>query len=649
MLIPLDMKFLLNLFILCSLNFSIAQDTINCLSVISNEEEYSLLKGNPNTSKFGEVDAVKVLYDLQNDSIYFINSNIYDYHVSFCMNYLGYTENSWKFNYNNYTTTDHRDYLMGTINRFYNENIYTLEFSVADNINSQQIIKFYSQIMKHFHLSKELKLFINTNRMQSISNRLHNIQTISASDIYKGQSLQILNQKESYGKLLFINASQMESTEIDSKDIVVIKGTPKDLPPVAGVITTDFQTPLSHITILCQNRGTPVIALKKAWTDSLLRSLEDQPVYFKVYKDSFKIIQSNVELVESYWLAKRKAIKKITLYIDTSIQSILPIELVNKNSINIVGGKAANFGELSKLVKELNLSSKTPEGAFVIPFHYYIEHLKQSNIQVYINDFLQANGQGIDDKSIREFLSSVQQKIINTEINSKLIQDVEKEVSKSGFTRIRFRSSTNAEDLNGFNGAGLYDSKTGISGNDQKSFAHAIKKVWASAWNYKAFMERQYFGIDQASIAMGILCHRSFPNEKANGVVITKNLYRDNYRGFVINVQFGETSVVNPPEGTTCEQMICYSDKNDSFYGKKNIVEYLSYSSLLPDNTQRVLTTHEVTLLTQEISRIKKAYYDKFYKESSTDTYYNYGLDLEFKVYGPNRQLYIKQVRPFKN
>jgi hypothetical protein len=643
------MKLLLNLFVLLTLNLSVAQDTINCLSFISNEEEYSLLKGNPNTSKFGEVDAVKVLYDLQNDSIYFINSNLYDYHVSFCMSYLGYTDNSWKFNYNNYTTTDKRDYLMGTINRFYNEDIYTLEFSVADNINNDQITKFYSQIMKHFLIAKDLKLFINTNRMQSISNKLHNIQTINASEIYKGQSLQILNQRESYGKLIFLNANQMESAKIDSKDIVVIKGTPKDLPPVAGVITTDFQTPLSHITILCQNRGTPVIALKKAWTDSLLRSLEDQPVYFKVYKDSFKIIQSNVELVESYWLAKRKGIKKITLYIDTTIKTLLPIELVNKNSINIVGGKAANFGELEKLVKELQLSSKTPEGAFAIPFHYYIEHLKQNNIQVYINDFLKINGQGIDDKSIREFLSTVQQRIMNAEINSKLIKDVEKMVSKNGFKRIRFRSSTNAEDIDGFNGAGLYDSKTGIMDNDEKSFALAIKKVWASAWNYKAFMERQYFGIDQESIAMGILCHRSFPDEKANGVVITKNLYRNNYRGFVINVQFGETSVVNPPDGIICEQMICYSDKNDSFYGKKDIVEYLSYSSILPDSMKQVLTTQEVTLLTQEISKIKKSYYDKFHKESSSTTYYNYGLDLEFKVYGARRQLYLKQIRPFKN
>ena len=644
------MKVLLHFYIVFLSIFLVrSQDSLKYLSLISTEEEYALLKGNPNTSKFGEVDAIKVLYDLNTDSVYFINSNLYDYHVSFCMDYLSYPHNSWKFNYDNYTTTDNRDYLMGTINRFYNKNLYTLEFSVADNIKSEQIKKFYGHILNHFRLANEIKLFINTNRMQSISKSINGIKTISADDIYKGQTIQILNQKESYGKLVFIDANEIEAKNVKAQDIVVIKGTPKDLPPIAGLITTDFQTPLSHITILCQNRGTPIIALKKAWNDPLLRSFEGQPVYFNVKKDSFELMRSDFNMVESFWNKKRNEIQMISLYRDSSIKEILTIDVVNKNSINIVGGKAANFGELEKIIGQLNLKSKTPEGAFVIPFYYYLEHLKEYNIDSVINRFIASNMQGIDDKEIREFLSTVRHQIIIAQINPDLIKNIEKIVSKGDFNRIRFRSSTNAEDIEGFNGAGLYDSKTGILDNDDKSFAMAIKKVWASAWNYKAFMERQYFGIDQKTIAMGVLCHRSFPDEKANGVVITKNLYRNNYRGFVINAQFGETSVVNPPDGTTCEQMICYSDKNDSFYGKKNIVEYLSYSNILPDTIDQVLSTNEVTLLTREISQIKKAYYDKFHKKSNNDTYYNYGLDLEFKIYGPERQIYIKQVRPFKN
>ena len=157
-------------------------------------------------------------------------------------------------------------------------------------------------------------------------------------------------------------------------------------------------------------------------------------------------------------------------------------------------------------------------------------------------------------------------------------------------------------------------------------------------------MEREYFGIDQNSVAMGILCHRSFPNEKANGVIITKNLYRDNSRGFVINTQYGEIGVVNPPLGINCEQLICYSDlryKNDSFYGKKNIVEYLSYSNILPDSIETVLTSSEVNQLTREVAKIKKKLYNNFKKNNKKISYHEYGLDLEFKIYGKERNIYL--------
>ena len=133
---------------------------------------------------------------LNADSIYFINSNHYDYHVSFCKEYLNYSENGWKFNLNNYTTTNNREYLMGTINRFYHKNIYTLEFSVADNIKADQIMFLHQKIMEHFQLTNEIKLFINTNNMRSKVAELSGTPMIGADEIYSGQSFQSLNQKQ---------------------------------------------------------------------------------------------------------------------------------------------------------------------------------------------------------------------------------------------------------------------------------------------------------------------------------------------------------------------------------------------------------------------------------------------------------------------
>ena len=50
------------------------------------------------------------------------------------------------------------------------------------------------------------------------------------------------------------------------------------------------------------------------------------------------------------------------------------------------------------------------------------------------------------------------------------------------------RSSSNAEDLLGFNGAGLYDTAGNVVG--KHALGEAMKKVWASLWNLRAVDER---------------------------------------------------------------------------------------------------------------------------------------------------------------
>ena len=51
---------------------------------------------------------------------------------------------------------------------------------------------------------------------------------------------------------------------------------------------------------------------------------------------------------------------------------------------------------------------------------------------------------------------------------------------------------------------------------------------------------REYFKIDQNTVSMAVLCHRSFPN----GVIITKNLLEIIEEDLLNNVQYGEK---NPP------------------------------------------------------------------------------------------------------
>ena len=54
---------------------------------------------------------------------------------------------------------------------------------------------------------------------------------------------------------------------------------------MAGIITATWQTPLSHINVLSQNRGTPNMALRDAWEHEDLREHEDGWVELLVSAD----------------------------------------------------------------------------------------------------------------------------------------------------------------------------------------------------------------------------------------------------------------------------------------------------------------------------------------------------------------------------
>ena len=56
-------------------------------------------------------------------------------------------------------------------------------------------------------------------------------------------------------------------------------------------------------------------------------------------------------------------------------------------------------------------------------------------------------------------------------------------------TTMRFRSSTNAEDLDGFPCAGCYDSHTGDPADWDNNLLRAIRRTWATVWKFRTFEE----------------------------------------------------------------------------------------------------------------------------------------------------------------
>jgi phosphoenolpyruvate synthase/pyruvate phosphate dikinase len=317
---------------------------------------------------------------------------------------------------------------------------------------------------------------------------------------------------------------------------------------------------------------------------------------------------------------------------------------LNYASINFVGGKAANFSELARALANPKGGAKTPENAFAIPFYFYDRHLKHNQIDKKIAALIQKMHRDIK-LDVEHELKAIRKAIKNAPLEADLMRQIEQRINAGGFKNMRFRSSTNAEDIEGFSGAGLYDSTSVVLGDSQKTIARGLKKVWASTWNYHAFLEREYYHIDQTTVAMAVLVHRSFPSEKANGVAITKNLYRNDYPAFVMNIQLGEESVVQPKPGVTVDQLMSFQGVSDD-RDLDGPPRYISYSSL--NKGKPILTDAQILQLTKELALVKRYFYYHVIKNRWKYKYDNFALDIEFKLYGDG-QFYIKQARLFND
>ncbi len=384
------------------------------------------------------------------------------------------------------------------------------------------------------------------------------------------------------------------------------------------------------------------MALRDGWGNQQLDALLGRLVYLKVSADSFEIRPATLPEATAFW-AQNEPQDSIILDKNTTLQGLVDLRTADYSFVDVVGGKASNFAEILNTTVS-GVPIPTPESSFAIPFYYYDKHLKDAGLDVFLEEML-VNEQFINNPAYRRArLKDFQERIKDEPLDAELIGLVEDRIHNfADFPSFRFRSSTNAEDLENFSQAGLYSSYSAKANDPDKTIEKAIKKVWASLWNWRAFEERSYYKISHTSCAMGILVHRSFPDEDANGVVITKNLYNTN-PGFIINVQYKEYSIVFPEPGILNDQIMLFTWS--IVPGQQFTPEYLTFSNIPELNGQTVLTDDELMELGAYCLALKKHFYQNVPHDCNC-TEQDFGLDIEFKVDSQvsQRKIYIKQAR----
>lgn len=606
---------------------------------ITSAADFNALKGEPLSQNYANIECVKLVYDLRSNRLYYVQSKKYRWHYDFISRVLGCTDDLTTFNRYNYSTGPERTYILATLNYNTSTKRYFLQFAPPDQLNKTLIRKIYSKIGETFEPEKHIKVLINTTSLQLLKAELTTeFPVINSDELFKNQSYQAICNGQAQGELLFIHADSINPVTSYKNKIIILEGNSNNLPLCAGVICNTYQTPLSHIALLTQNRRTPCAFQKAVHLKTEFRKLQHQWVKLTVSDTTLQL-----HPVTKNENAKTKK-PVLQLLWDTVYCQVTPIASISLKETHRYGAKTCNLSELYRFQKK-NTTFDLPRYAFGIPLAFYIAHLKRAGVWTTVQHL-----NNLPDSVALTQLKKIRKAIKQTPVSKELLTELHQKLClpHPEIKKWRFRSSSNAEDLDQFNGAGLYDSESGSFTDTLHSIEKAIQKVWASLWTNRAYNERRFFNINNQHVGMGLLVHPTIDHEVVNGVAITKNLYRKGYvTGFVINLQKGEESVVSPKSDVIAEQFVTYIDKEYDLYLNASAIDWITMSSLNPGKS--LLNLEEIKQLSILLKQIKTHFYYKQRLFSKTD-FKDFALDIEFKFLpeiNGKRRLYLKQVRPF--
>ena len=190
---------------------------------------------------------------------------------------------------------------------------------------------------------------------------------------------------------------------------------------------------------------------------------------------------------------------------------------VGKDDISIVGGKAANLGELLK--NEIPV----PNG-FVVDARTFNEFLEATALKYQIMDLVK--GLDVEDtKKLNEVSKKIREIIEQAEIPDYIEEEIRKAYRKlceeeGEEVFVAVRSSATAEDLPEASFAGQQETYLNVRGEDD--VVEKVKKCWGSLYTPRAIYYRVQQGFRYEEVSMAVLVQKMVNSEKS-GVMFTSH------------------------------------------------------------------------------------------------------------------------------
>jgi len=500
----------------------------------------------------------KFIIDVKTSDIYFFDVNLFNIHADFVLGVL--LKQAWTPDnireYNKNYERDKPKFILCYLTHHLKVDRWTFSFWEGDKVGPDDVLRVRKRLGETFFI-KDIPFRPDSPMQQKVATEVarRGLRTVTNDELYKSAEFQAFTKGRAVGKLRVVPlGTPYESLIFDRHDIVLLQESYPDITPVAGILATAFSTPLSHVNLRAGAWGIPNCGDKKA-RDRYAR-LDGKVVYYEVTDTRVTLREATqAEIAE---LANRIASAKHVDLPAADVESPRLAMLTRMRAKDVVryGTKAANLGE----IVTANLDGVAVPQGFGVPFFYYVQHMKRNKLDARVEAVLADPRLKSDPAWRKQALEELRKAIVDAPIDPVALDTIYKRVRiKLGGKGVFVRSSTNAEDLPGFNGAGLYDTVPNVVGRSQ--LGAALKTVWASLWNFRAVDERDAFGIDHRQVYSAVLVQIGV-NATAAGVLVTKNLWDpSDDHGFTINAKFGLGMRV--VEGQKVPEQIVFDPTND--------------------------------------------------------------------------------------
>eukprot|EP00469_Lotharella_globosa_P014717 CAMPEP_0167828766 /NCGR_PEP_ID=MMETSP0112_2-20121227/11670_1 /TAXON_ID=91324 /ORGANISM="Lotharella globosa, Strain CCCM811" /LENGTH=904 /DNA_ID=CAMNT_0007732153 /DNA_START=111 /DNA_END=2825 /DNA_ORIENTATION=- len=324
----------------------------------------------------------------------------------------------------------------------------------------------------------------------------------------------------------------------------------------------------------------------------------------------------------------------------------IPLDLLNNNDVEYVGGKSASLGEM---ISGLASADVPVPGGFSTTAHAYRQFLAQDGLDEEINALLDDPEIYTDVTKLQATGKYIREKILtmpfSPELEASILENWERVSEGNPNAAFAVRSSATAEDLPDASFAGQQETYLNVRGREEL-FAK-IKEVFASLFTDRAISYRHDRDFDHNKVALAATIQQMVRSETGSSGVMFSLDTETGFRDVVFVTSawgLGETVVggtVNPDE--------FYVFKPTLEQGKKAVVGRNLGSKMVKmvyakgggseivetderERTQWSVTDDEVLELSKMATAIEK--------------HYGFPVDVEWAKDGDTGKLYIVQARP---